>query len=735
MSTNRRVASPTSSEARVQLTDVCESERSPSTRRPLRTRHADRRLIGIADAPIVTMMSVSALAVAVESLGADLDCNANGVADAIEIARGTVIDEDLDGVPDVCQTDGCTMAHAWRDGVGIVNPTGWSVADGSVVNGLIGFDLGEGPMVVASARFLHGGNGSECRVARWSGISWSPVGEDGPDGPIFAMAVLDLGDGPELFVAGQFTSAGGVVAANIAKFDGETWSAVGTGLDGKVDELAVFDDGRGPALYAGGGFSTAGGISASGIARWDGVEWSAVGSGVDGWVYGLAEFDDGTGSALYASGSFEHAGGEPASRVARWDGSTWSSLGSGMDATVFTLAVFDDGKGAQLHAAGRFTVAGGVSANRIARWDGLAWSPMGDGMNNRVRVLEVFDDGSGPRLHAGGWFTEADGVTASRIARWDGTHWSPLDGGVNANVEAMLAFNDGAGPSLYVGGVFGSAGGSAAAKVAKWACGDCRILRIRPEVQPISVLGASFDLEIVNSGSECPWNAVPHPCGYGYMDACCYLCDGEIVEGCCGYGSTVLPLNIDQYKGYYENWVDVTSEVGIARVLHIVTVQECEGSTVTLGSGGSSVVPRGGGEVHVHYHANSGCYYCKEFCEPVVSSTEDWITIAGATHQGNYSGHYDGQVSIAVDPHPGSLNRAGCVTIELGDSFACYLVMQSGDESAVDLNLDGLVDGADLSLLLLHWGGIGAADLNLDGIVDGEDLGILLIRWGEVFDA
>jgi hypothetical protein len=47
-----------------------------------------------------------------------------------------------------------------------------------------------------------------------------------------------------------------------------------------------------------------------------------------------------------------------------------------------------------------------------------------------------------------------------------------------------------------------------------------------------------------------------------------------------------------------------------------------------------------------------------------------------------------------------------------------------------DLNGDGIVDGADLGVLLAAWGaGPSAADLNEDGVVDGADLGILLAAW------
>ncbi|MCA9284826.1 MAG: esterase-like activity of phytase family protein [Phycisphaerales bacterium] len=46
-----------------------------------------------------------------------------------------------------------------------------------------------------------------------------------------------------------------------------------------------------------------------------------------------------------------------------------------------------------------------------------------------------------------------------------------------------------------------------------------------------------------------------------------------------------------------------------------------------------------------------------------------------------------------------------------------------------DLDGDGLVNGADLGLLLSQWGGPGTADLNGNGIVDGADLGLLLAAW------
>lgn len=47
-----------------------------------------------------------------------------------------------------------------------------------------------------------------------------------------------------------------------------------------------------------------------------------------------------------------------------------------------------------------------------------------------------------------------------------------------------------------------------------------------------------------------------------------------------------------------------------------------------------------------------------------------------------------------------------------------------------DLNCDGMVDAADLAVLLGSWGGAGLGDFNNDGNVNGSDLAILLGAWG-----
>ncbi|NOT30808.1 MAG: HYR domain-containing protein [Planctomycetes bacterium] len=331
--------------------------------------------------------------------------------------------------------------------------------------------LGGGQALYAAGSFTGLGSESANRIAKWDGSSWSALGS-GMNNDVVALAVFDDGGGPALYAGGTFTTAGGVPANRIAKWNGSSWSALGGGLSGIVRALAIFDDGGGSALYAGGFFLTAGGAAANRIARWDGSSWSALGSGVTDSVHALAVFDDGGGPALFAGGYFTSAGGVAADRVAKWDGSSWSALGSGMNDGVWALAPFDDGGGPALYAGGYFTTAGGASANLIAKWDGSSWSALGSGMDssptNFVRALSVFANGGGPTLYAGGTFTTAGGVAASRIAMWDGSSWSALGSGMNERVDCLSVFDDGGGPALYAGGLFTSAYDSGDTYLAKW---------------------------------------------------------------------------------------------------------------------------------------------------------------------------------------------------------------------------------------------------------------------------
>jgi hypothetical protein len=268
----------------------------------------------------------------------------------------------------------------------------------------------------------------------------------GTDGGVSAATVDGSGN---LYIGGIFKAAGNVVANNVAKWDGSTWSSLGSGLNSNVNALAV----SGGTLYAGGQFTMAGGNAATNIAQWNGSIWSPLGSGLNGSVYALAV----SGGTLYVGGFFTVAGTNAANSIAQWNGTTWSPLASGVNSTVYALAV----SGGMLYAGGNFKTAGGNAATNIAQWNGSSWSALGSGMGpglvTYVSALAV----SGTNLYAGGNFTTAGGNAANFIAQWDGSNWSPLGSGMNNYVNAPAV----SGGVLYAGGDFTTAG----AKVSPYA--------------------------------------------------------------------------------------------------------------------------------------------------------------------------------------------------------------------------------------------------------------------------
>src|SRR5579864_5730400 len=112
--------------------------------------------------------------------------------------------------------------------------------------------------------------------------------------------------GGTLYAGGVFTTAGGSAANYIAQWNGSSWSALGSGMSVGDYPYGVFALAvSGSTLYAGGGFTNAGGSAGNYIARWNGGSWWALGSGMSGGVVGALAV---SGNTLYAGGYFTNAG-------------------------------------------------------------------------------------------------------------------------------------------------------------------------------------------------------------------------------------------------------------------------------------------------------------------------------------------------------------------------------------------------------------------------------------------
>ena len=264
------------------------------------------------------------------------------------------------------------------------------------------FNPGGGPRLYLGGSFQGAGTLTVNHAASWDGLVWAGLAggvdstQPGQPTPPWIMRT-DLFGGA-LYAAGQFTVAGGVSADSVARWTGTAWQGVGglgpNGPEGPFaygNATAVFDDGRGPALYVAGEFQTAGGVAARNIARYDGAAWSAVGGGVNAQVRCMEVFDDGTGDALYVGGDFDEAGGQAARFIARWNGEAWSPVGGGLESAPYAMEVARHAGKDYLYVGGWFQDAGGVPGTRyLARYTSCPAACYPDCNADGVRNLADF---------------------------------------------------------------------------------------------------------------------------------------------------------------------------------------------------------------------------------------------------------------------------------------------------------------------------------------------------------
>ncbi len=273
------------------------------------------------------------------------------------------------------------------------NGTSWEVPWPTILNGVcsltfVSADLGDGMAIYGTTR-----SGGLCAAAKWTGDQWQQLGP--PPNTSFHLLTFDDGTGPALYIAGAFTSIGGVPVPRFPRWSGQAWVQAGDNPTASISLGVTFDDGSGPALY-GWGSGSFGGLPYSGaILKFDGQHFSLAGYGDQSTIYSgntIDVFDDGSGPAIYIGGSFSAFSGVPAHGVARYDGHTWSALGEGVHGgTTLSLAHMPTSRGPALFAFGGFTSAGGGTAPGSARWVGCPNCYANCDNSTRAPVLNVQD--------------------------------------------------------------------------------------------------------------------------------------------------------------------------------------------------------------------------------------------------------------------------------------------------------------------------------------------------------
>jgi trimeric autotransporter adhesin len=324
-------------------------------------------------------------------------------------------------------------------------------------------DVGQGPELYAALNATQINGKVLGPIVRWRAGQWETAGQGAPSG-VEAMRSYDSGGGAKLYAGGEFFVTGSNPGENIAVFDGQSWTSVGAGgISGDFLEfpfvacLEVYDNGSGPRLYVGGTFSLAGGQPIRNLTSWDGTQFAAAGE-PDGLVLALKAASPASGAGLFAGGIFQSIGGSTGHAAARLNAGGWTALSGVTDGNVRAFEVFDFGNGPELVAGGTLA-SPSVSSPAIARWDGSTWKSVGQGLPGGVESLAVYATAAGPRLYAGGTFNTLSGASANRLAVLENGTWQSLGGVSNGSVAELLAFDFGAGPELLAAGNFVTAGG------------------------------------------------------------------------------------------------------------------------------------------------------------------------------------------------------------------------------------------------------------------------------------
>lgn len=281
--------------------------------------------------------------------------------------------------------------------------------------------------------------GGISKIPVWSSDDWTVLDE----GFNNTGSTIDIRDN-NVYVGGNFTVASGVGGTGyIARWDNllGTWHAMGWGANAQVLFLRVHPTSG--IVYAGGKFTEVYSAASTPvpntnhIAKWDGTSWSAMGSGFDNVVSAIA-FDE-FGTDVYAGGAFLNSGAIDIQYIARWNGSAWSPLdGNKLKGSVSTITKINDG----IFAAGDFVIPSLFSGLN----DGFKYkSGIVEDLNlvalSSAEVRTSYYDSINNRVYAAGLLRTASGN--SNFMYWDVALGDWVKPYTSSGLESIQPIKDG----------------------------------------------------------------------------------------------------------------------------------------------------------------------------------------------------------------------------------------------------------------------------------------------------
>ncbi|MBI5217336.1 MAG: T9SS type A sorting domain-containing protein [Bacteroidia bacterium] len=244
-------------------------------------------------------------------------------------------------------------------------------------------------------------------LAKWDGQNWDSIPKGSLSSALDHPYTLSwLHD--TMFLGGTI----GIYLSNfrfVIQWDGTNWITMEHGIDDDnalVLTSVVYND----QIHIGGCFNYVSGHPIKAVARWDGQHWQPLGSGLYEQVQSM--YVDTIANVLYAGGflGVPDSTGTHFGMLAKWDGQSWTL----MDSSIGNIGSIITYRG-KLFVGGNFDTIGHKPIKFLAKWNGNSWDSIATGIiGGGIGAMAVFND----ELIVGGMFSKINGLHATGIARY-----------------------------------------------------------------------------------------------------------------------------------------------------------------------------------------------------------------------------------------------------------------------------------------------------------------------------
>lgn len=206
---------------------------------------------------------------------------------------------------------------------------GFATITGGTVNNSVRDFAWQGGTLCIGGAFTGVAGTTTGQLALWTRAGYGSTSNGTINTEVFGVAV---GLNKTIYAAIQSAAAANVAgtqAFHIAQYFG-SWGTMGTAMEANGAGNNTVAVGPNGVVYAGGEFNTAGGGSAMNVAQWSGVQWSNMGSGVGQDTAGVIEVNkmiaDPLTGDVYQVGARNTGALNFPDNMARWNGYRWLPL-------------------------------------------------------------------------------------------------------------------------------------------------------------------------------------------------------------------------------------------------------------------------------------------------------------------------------------------------------------------------------------------------------------------------